>query len=502
LAAKNIKIFIASAGEVKAEREKAILMLNHLSKSHRHLQLEPVEWEYDIVPGSQPGSETIQHSINPKLQESDLLVFIFYSRIGQYTRQEFELATAENKKFFAFFKSGFSPANKTEHDQYGELLDFKDGLNSTVLHVPYKDADSFGGLLYQNLNQYLSQHYPGNELAVIDKPMSAELSTLIKLLGEKEERIKQLEASTGFDEIQQLTVEIAAIREQLAQSEELRQQQAADKAALEQQLGSQKDNNQLKAQALQAVERGDYAAAENLLQESAKDSFADAAATFHELAKLKKLQLQYQSAFEFYELAVKIEPDNSTYLNDAGVMALHLSYIEKAVKYCEKSLSLCIIVYGEQHPEIATRYNNLGVAYSKIGEYEKGINYCKKALHIGKALYEEGYPDIAIWQNNLGEVYRNSGEYDKAISCYEQAIAINKEFYGKGHPDIAIVYNNLGLAYGSKGKYDIAANYCEQALDIGISFYGEHHPFIATRYNNLGLAYYKKKRVRKSNWVF
>jgi hypothetical protein len=53
MAAKNIKIFIASTGEVKAEREKAILLLNDLRKAHRHLDLEAVEWEYDTVPGSQ-----------------------------------------------------------------------------------------------------------------------------------------------------------------------------------------------------------------------------------------------------------------------------------------------------------------------------------------------------------------------------------------------------------------------------------------------------------------
>ncbi len=493
MAAKNIKIFIASAGEVKAEREKAILMLNHLSKSHRHLQLEPMEWEYDIVPGSQPGSETIQHSINPKLQESDLLVFIFYSRIGQYTRQEFELATAENKKFFAFFKSGFSPVDEEEIEEYRELIKFKSSLNSTVLHQHYDDVDDFDRLLYRSLNLYLAENYPVTELV----QLPAEVLTLVRLLGEKEERIKELErllpTANENNEVKQLTAEITAIRTQLTQSEELRQQQAADKAALEQQLGSQKENNQLKAQALEAVEKGDYAAAENLLKESAKHSAADTAATYYELAKLKKIQLQYQPAFEFYELADKIDQNNAGYLHAAGSMAWELGYSDKAIMYFEKSLPLAIEEYGERHSAIATLYSNLGLAYVSNGWYDKAIEQLEKALDINCEVYGERHPAIAITYINLGATYLHKHKYDKAIYFYMLALEICKEFYSVRHPLIANIYNNLGEAHRQNGEIDTAINYLVSALDIGKEFLGEQHPDIANRYANLGTAYIAKE---------
>jgi hypothetical protein len=44
-----IKIFIASAAELKEEREKCVLLINQLNNSHKHLVLKPVEWEYDMV---------------------------------------------------------------------------------------------------------------------------------------------------------------------------------------------------------------------------------------------------------------------------------------------------------------------------------------------------------------------------------------------------------------------------------------------------------------------
>ncbi len=493
MAAKNIKIFIASAGEVKAEREKAILLLNHLRKSNRHLDLEPIEWEYDIVPGSQPGYDSVQSAIDPKLLASDVIVFIFYSRIGQYTRHEFEVATQANKKIFAYFKEGFSPSNKAEHTQFGDLIDFRDNLNATILRVAYKDADAFGGVLYQGLSQYLSEVYPSEEAY---QHLSMQYNSLIQSLEQERYKVealkKQLPTLAINEQIARLNEQIATIEAQLLQSETLRQQQAADKAALEQQLTTQKENDKLKAQALEAVEKGDYATAENLLKESARDSIAETASTFYELAKVKKLQLKYREAFVDFELAARIAPNNSDYLHEAGRMANQLGYADRALTYYEKRLPLVMTEYGERHPKIAAHYNNLGEVYYSKGQYDRAIGYYEQALEIDKEFYGERHPDIAIWYNNLGLAYKNKGEYDRAIGYYAQALEIDKEFYGERHPAIAIRYNNLGQVYSSKGEYDRAIGYYEQALDIDKEFYGERHPSIAIRYTNLGGAYRNK----------
>lgn len=500
MAAKNIKIFIASAGEVRAEREKAVLLLDHLNNSHKHLWLKALWWEKNAQRGNQPEHGTVQAGIDPQLIESDIVLFIFYSRLGHYTMGEYQLATEQGKKIFVYFKQGFSPANKAENEAYGHLLDFKESLNEPVLYEHYTNADHFYDLFYQHLNQYLSEQFPPSngdiDLPNSPAPLPPDISKLIQLLVEKEDRIKTLEAmlpsSSNTNEVEKLTAEITNIREQLAQSEALRQQQATDKAALEQQLASQKESDQLKAQALEAVEKGNYAEAENFLKESAKDGIAETASTFYELAKVKKLQLKYREAFESYELAAKIAPNNSDYLHEAGHMADQLGYADKAIAYYEKSLPLAIAKYGERHSEIAMRYNNLGSAYSSKGEYERAIGYYEQALDIDKQFYGERHPDIAILYNNLGGAYESKGAYDRAIGYFEQALDIGKEFYGERHPAIATLYNNLGLAYDSKGEYDQAIEYYDQALEIGKEFYGERHPDIAIRYNNLGEAYRSK----------
>ena len=72
MAGTNVKIFIASSAEVNKERDKCIRYINQVNKSHEHLHLEPVEWEYDMPHGSYPGFADVQKAINPLLKDSSL----------------------------------------------------------------------------------------------------------------------------------------------------------------------------------------------------------------------------------------------------------------------------------------------------------------------------------------------------------------------------------------------------------------------------------------------
>lgn len=155
----TLKIFIASSSELKEEREKCILFINHLNKSHKHLDLDPVEWEYDMVQANFPGFENIQSAINPKLFECELAVFLFYSKIGKYTREEFNIARREGKRLFAYFKDGFTP-KKESLQSFGELLEFKESLNDSVLYNEYKNLTDLEKLFYSNLNLFLAENYP------------------------------------------------------------------------------------------------------------------------------------------------------------------------------------------------------------------------------------------------------------------------------------------------------------------------------------------------------
>ncbi|QEC66890.1 tetratricopeptide repeat protein [Panacibacter ginsenosidivorans] len=494
----NIKIFIASSAELKEEREKCILIINKIRKNHKHLDLEPVEWEYDIVQGNFPGYENIQAGINKTLEECQLVIFLFYSRIGKYTREEFEIATNLNKKIFAYFKDGFTPKRETLQS-FSEVLEFKESLTDTVLYKEYKNLIDFELLISDNLNLFFSEAYHITYVKRTDETVSTLSQSnleLIRMLGEKDNEIKELRAGNNKSndrqiqlQIEKLTQEKESIRTELYQSQEIINQLAQYKQKLELQLGSQKVNDKLKAKALEEVERGNYEEAESYLKQSAKERINDTASTFYELAKIKKLQLQYTEALDYYELSIKVNPDNSDYQNEAGIIAYDLGLFEKAIKYYKKALDIALEYHDDKHPDVAIYYSNIGLAYYCKAEYKKAIQYHEKALKINQANYDENSEEIANGYNNLGLAFNGKGEYERAIQYYEKSSKINLKLYGEESTDIATDYNNIGSAYHNIGAYKKSIEYHKKALEINLKFYDDDSPEIAIDYNNLGSAY-------------
>lgn len=504
---KTIKIFIASAGEMEAERLQVDHVFTRLNKTHKHLTLDPVKYEYDTIAGSQPGKKRIQDNITPKLTESHCAVFIFYSKIGKYTKEEFDHAMKENKKLFVFFKKGFSP-DLAEMKAYKELLAFNKSLNDTVLKKEYKEVAGFDQQLYETLNLFLAEEYPAADVTEITETattLSKNNQELIQMLGEKDRKIQELEKQLNTsqdskieDELQKLLAEQEAIKNELRQSEEIIKQQAKDKEILEQQLTLQKDKDELKAKALEEVEKGNYTTAEEYLKQSAKSSIDETAETFYELAKIKKLQFLYADALKYYELAATVNPENSLYLIEAGMIANNMWLYNKAIELHEKALNILERKQNNESPEIASIYNHLGLAYNKKGDYDKAIESFNKSLAIDKKIYKKNHPNIATLYNNLGAIYEIKGEYDKAIEFYEKALKISKKIHGEEHFQIAILYSNLGLAYDCKGEYDKAIGFLEKALTIEKKFYGGEDPTIAISYNNLGSVNDNKREYDKA----
>ncbi len=200
------------------------------------------------------------------------------------------------------------------------------------------------------------------------------------------------------------------------------------------------------------------------------------AADEYEYAEVKSLNLKYKEAFESYELAAKLQPENSLYLNDAGFTAYTLGEYGKAIEYIKQALASDLKSYGEDHPSVARRRNNLGSAWESKGSYDKAIGYYEQALASDLKTYGEVHPSVARRRNNLGSAWESKGSYDKAIGYYEQALASDLKTYGEDHPNIATMRNNLGGAWKAKGSYDKAIVYYEQALATCEDVLGAGHP--------------------------
>ena len=83
-----LRVVVASPGDVKKERDLVPLVLEELNKSlgaDRRIRLEAVRWETDAYPGFDRGGP--QGLIDPILgiEHCDILVGIFWKRLGTST---------------------------------------------------------------------------------------------------------------------------------------------------------------------------------------------------------------------------------------------------------------------------------------------------------------------------------------------------------------------------------------------------------------------------------
>lgn len=494
---KNIKIFVASSAEVSDEREKCILILNQINKSHTHLDLEAIEWEYDLTHGSHPSFKSIQKAINPLLEQCQLCVFIFHTKIGKYTREEFELTHQLQKKIIPFFKEGFAPKTKEEITKLSELIDFREGLNETVLYKNYTDLNQFELLLKDDLHLYLSQEFPV-KANYENKSLPPEVSALVKIITEKQEEIDQLKGSmqlpdeTTQQQLSLLEQQIQELQVELNKSKEFQEQQAKDKKDLEQRLAPQLEKDNLKQQAYTALQENNFDEAKELLKESAKESISETATTFYELGKVSKLQLLYKEALEYFELAVRINPEGFDMNMETGKMNLYLGFYNRSIIHFEKALEISKNnVFFKKYLPIIN--NNLGLSYNQIGEHDTAIDFYKKALVIFKKEHYEYKNEIFTIYNNLGAAYFEKGKYDKSIELYNQSIVIQEN-----DKELATVYSNLGAAYWAKDDNDKAIEFCKKAIEIENKNFDKYNIDKGTRYSILGLAYNNKGEFKKA----
>jgi len=158
----DIKIFIASSGELEAERKESVLLITELNKRHPHLHLEPMLFEFDTPAGNIQFKKRIQDGINPLLKQSHITIVLFYTKAGEFTLEELDLSLEQNQKVFVYFKDGFTPQNLEELTKYGKVLELKEKLNkeSSLRYQKYKTLVDFNGMLYKDLGKYLDETYP------------------------------------------------------------------------------------------------------------------------------------------------------------------------------------------------------------------------------------------------------------------------------------------------------------------------------------------------------
>jgi len=174
--------------------------------------------------------------------------------------------------------------------------------------------------------------------------------------------------------------------------------------------------------------------------------------------------------------------DYSKFLYEYGKYKEAEQVLLRLVPLCEK-------VQGKDNPDTATAYNNIGVVYHRQGDYTRAIKFYQKALDIREKMLGMEHPDTATTYSTIGTAYDNLGNYPKALEYYQKALNIREKMLGKEHPETAMSYESIGAVYDYQRDYTKALEYYFKALNIQEKLLGKEHPDTATTYNNIGLTY-------------
>ncbi|MBQ7126488.1 tetratricopeptide repeat protein [bacterium] len=189
----------------------------------------------------------------------------------------------------------------------------------------------------------------------------------------------------------------------------------------------------------------------------------------------------YDDAIEFYQKAIKLNPDEEWTSIVCHALGAIYAEIKENYEAAEAAFNAGIVL----DPKNIDIQLSLGDLYMASNDIDKAIKtYCDAITtdpmnylsyaKTGLALWEKDYleeavvsfhksielnPDFEISQNNLGVVYLDGyGDPKISIDYFKRAIEIN--------PNYTLAYFNLARAYQAVGDKTNAAEYYQMTMDL------------------------------------
>lgn len=150
-AATIFNVMIASPGDVPLERQLAREVIHEWNAIHspsRNMVLMPIGWESHSYPSMEDSPQGV---LNKQiLEEADLLVAIFWTRIGTPTNEavsgsveEIERHVKAGKPAMVYFSSAPVILDSVDLPQYERLKAFREQLKTRGLHETYDSPGNF-----------------------------------------------------------------------------------------------------------------------------------------------------------------------------------------------------------------------------------------------------------------------------------------------------------------------------------------------------------------------
>lgn len=164
--ATTFNVMIASPGDVASERaivRDVVYEWNAVNSGVRKIVLLPIGWETHSSP--EMGASAQQIINRQVLNKCDLLVGVFWTRIGTPTEkhlsgtvEEIEKHIAADKPAMLYFSSQPVAMDTVDLDQVQRLKEFKQSCQSRGLYEGYDSHAEFKEKFYRHLQLKLNEH--------------------------------------------------------------------------------------------------------------------------------------------------------------------------------------------------------------------------------------------------------------------------------------------------------------------------------------------------------
>ena len=541
---KKIYIFLASSiVELQNERAQIENFIRKISddfEEHYNVKIQPI-----LCENLEDAYSTIgkQNEYNEKIRNSDFCFFIFFTKAGEYTQGEFDVA---RKKFEETGKPKIYTFFKIVEDGLAEqsLYDFMEKLEKNFGHYPgrFEHIDTVKLRILQCLKLQemdMIDLTVENNCCFVDGKKTLSLNNVSefannRILKELKSELSEIEQQYFALKAQHNDIIDIATDRKYAEVATKRQNfldeiEELEKNIFNLSLRLYKDDargeiTQRQKQAYELFEKGDIEGANRILD------YGEIKSEYQRRKEIRRSEQKKEARIYIRETRTKIEMLTQLVRDPKRFNEIEKLYDD----ITEEAFEMCIeldVVYdcisflhdknkGKKAVELALRlseaykhtanveerdkaslFNLLGILFNDNNDPQKTEKYYLKAIDIREKLaadYPEKYnSDLAGSYNNAGGFYADRNDPEKAEEFYLKAIDIREklaaDYLDKFNPGLAMSYNNAGNFYADQNDPEKAEEFYLKAIDIYEKLAGDYpekfNPDLGMSYNNAGNFY-------------
>jgi TolB-like protein len=201
-------------------------------------------------------------------------------------------------------------------------------------------------------------------------------------------------------------------------------------------------------------------------------------------------------ALDYFNSAIKIDPDYTQPLMWAGVVAGDsLNLFTEAQNYLQKADN----IFKSRGETASSDYSNLigviGALYSSKGQLDLALKYYLGSQAIKDRLglqNTDSYSDLVM---NIGLVYWSKGQLDTALKYYLDSQAIKDRLGLQNTDSYSDLVGNIGFVYLDKGDLDLALKYAFDSQSIRDRLGLQNTVAYSILVNNIGRIYHNKGQL-------